>query len=514
MNKRIVSGLSALVLTLAFNTGALANNLKISDGFVSGVNTVSGTATVQFSVSWDNSWRDNINYDAVWLFMKFSVDGGITWRHATLSASGVNPAGFSEGTGMNMEIFVPLDRKGCFLRRSWIGSGNVITQNVTIAWKYLTDGLSLNEVDNVDLKIFGIEMVYVPAGSFYAGDYEISNACFSQGKNIAETDPWYVQSDAAIFVTNADFNGFYYRSAGNTGESATGDEFIIPDSFPKGYRAFYLMKYEITEDAWADFLNTLTPEQKAQRDITGPDGKNTNAVADRNTISLAGDKVLTGRPDRACGYLSWMDITAYADWSALRPMSELEYEKAARGKDIPALGGEYAWGTTAITGARAISGAEDGAETIATAGANANYGNNSLSGGDGGTGPLRAGIFAGSGTTRSEAGSGYYGAMELSGNLWERVVTVGNVAGRNFQASHGDGILTSYAGYEGNADSSDWPGYVSMRGVSTAEGTGLKGGSYAETAVTLQAVSDRSKAAQVNAARRADAGGRCVRTAE
>ena len=46
--------------------------------------------------------------------------------------------------------------------------------------------------------------------------------------------------------------------------------------------------------------------------------------------------------------LSWPDLCAYADWAALRPMTELEYEKACRGPNNPVLG-EYAWGNTSIS---------------------------------------------------------------------------------------------------------------------------------------------------------------------
>jgi formylglycine-generating enzyme required for sulfatase activity len=507
MKKTRIKGIVVLLMIFC-SLPVLANDLYLSDGTVIKVDAGSGKATVQFNLSWENSWKDSVNHDAVWLFMKYSTDSGNTWGHATLAAAGVDPTGFSAGTGVNLEMEVPGDRKGCFLRRSWTGSGKVVSENVKLVWAYTLDGLSEGDVNNADIKIFGIEMVYVPAGSFHAGDYEVSNASFSQGRDMSETDPWYIQSEAAIFVTNAQFNGFYYRSAGNGGENATGSEFIISDSFPKGFRAFYCMKYEITEEQWVDLFNTLTAGQKAGRDITGPSGKNTSGTAERNTVSVSGGRAFTSRPERACGYLSWMDVAAYADWAALRPMTELEFEKAARGKDIAALGGEYAWGTTSLTAALALSGPEDGSETVATPGANVCYGDHVLSGGDGGKGPLRAGIFAKSGTTRVAAGSSYYGIMEFSGNLWERTVSVGNAQGRSFLGSHGDGVLTA----AGNASIPDWPGYAEGDGVSRAEGSGLRGGSYAETVITSQAVSDRSEAADGSILRRPDAGGRCVRT--
>jgi hypothetical protein len=89
--------------------------------------------------------------------------------------------------------------------------------------------------------------------------------------------------------------------------------------------------------------------------------------------------------------------------------------------------------------------------------------------------------------------------MELSGNLWERVVTVGNATGRTFSGVHGNGALTS----GGAADVSGWPG---------SSGTGWKGGSWLNTTTNSATTSDRAQAANTDNTRSADAGGRGVRT--
>jgi hypothetical protein len=89
--------------------------------------------------------------------------------------------------------------------------------------------------------------------------------------------------------------------------------------------------------------------------------------------------------------------------------------------------------------------------------------------------------------------------MELSGNLWERVVTVGNAAGRTFSGANGNGTLTS----GGAADVSGWP---------AAAGTGWKGGSWLNTTTNSATTSDRAQAANTDNTRSADAGGRGVRT--
>ncbi|MFN3345365.1 MAG: hypothetical protein ACK412_06920 [Chloroherpetonaceae bacterium] len=64
----------------------------------------------------------------------------------------------------------------------------------------------------------------------------------------------------------------------------------------------------------------------------------------------------------------------YLAWSGLRPMTELEFEKACRGveKGVP---GEFAWGNASAVAATSINGNEDGTETITNAQANVNYNN-------------------------------------------------------------------------------------------------------------------------------------------
>jgi hypothetical protein len=111
------------------------------------------------------------------------------------------------------------------------------------------------------------------------------------------------------------------------------------------------MKYELNEGQWVGFVNSLPlAAARINRDLTDSSHKNSDTVQYRNTISCSGSLLVctTGKPDRAVGYLTWMDLAAFLDWSALRPMSELEYEKTARGSILP-VAGEFAWGTTTIT---------------------------------------------------------------------------------------------------------------------------------------------------------------------
>ncbi|MEI8349081.1 MAG: hypothetical protein WCI77_02910, partial [Candidatus Omnitrophota bacterium] len=101
-------------------------------------------------------------------------------------------------------------------------------------------------------------------------------------------------------------------------------------------------------------------------------------------------------------------------------------------------------------------------------------------------------------STRQNAGASYYGAMELSENLWERPVSIGNATARSFGASNGDGTLSS----TGNSTTADWPG---------AEGNGFRGGSWSSNSSEGR-VSDRSSGSAGYSDRRSDSGVRLART--
>jgi formylglycine-generating enzyme required for sulfatase activity len=196
-------------------------------------------------------------------------------------------------------------------------------------------------------------------------------------------------------------------------------------------------------------------------------------------------------------YLNWEDLSAYLDWSGLRPMSELEFEKAARGPSTP-VSGEYAWGSTAATNASGITNGGKIAEVPSNAGANVNW-NGGVSG------PLRIGSFASlnyGAASRQNAGGGYYGALELSGNVWERTVTVGNSSGRSFTGTHGDGVLDS----NGRANVTSWPSST------TALGAGFRGGGFLTNYLDTS-ISGRALAALAITNRVTDHGGRGARTA-
>lgn len=494
-----------------------ANNLAIRNFAVYQTDTATNTITFTCDISWDNSWRSTTNYDAIWVFLKYTTDAGVTWSHASMSSYGTNPLGFN--VPLNFEIVVPIDKKGFFLQRTDYNSNSVSVADVRFVWDYGQDGLS-DEVAmaaNTLNKVFGIEMVYIPQGAFYLGDGNSSSPYhFKQGSS--DNDPWYISSESALNTTNNPTDGYYYQSAGSVNENNSGDSFLISNSFPKGFQAFYLMKYELTEGQWVSFFNTLLPASKVTRDITSNQygGKGSDGVVNRNTVfwdsTVPTSKATTARPDRPISYISWPDLLAYADWAGLRPVTEFEFEKAARGRDVVPVADEFAWAKTtynmAETGEITPNSDESGSEQISDTGANINRNSLAWASGDGRVGgpaegqlgPLRVGIFAESSvSTRTSSGAGYYGNMELSGNLFEMVVTAGNSYGRQFLGTHGDGRLSSATGFEGNATNEDWPGLDPTdpeRGVTRTTGSGYRGGDFRSPSMRDFQISGRSYASK------------------
>ena len=106
MIRTILRSMTLVALSLFGFQTAFANDVVVSNSTVTGQDALNHVAFVQFDITWDNSFRDVINHDAVWVFVKYSTDGGATWRHATLTATGhTEPSG--------SKIDTPADGKGC-----------------------------------------------------------------------------------------------------------------------------------------------------------------------------------------------------------------------------------------------------------------------------------------------------------------------------------------------------------------------------------------------------------------
>jgi formylglycine-generating enzyme required for sulfatase activity len=474
----------AFVIALLFSIlpDIKANNVTISGTSVAGTN-------ITFNISWDNSWNTNLapnNWDAVWVFVKYQDCNTRLWAHVGLSTLASDHT-----AGSPLQADPVSDGKGVYIRRSALGGGNISSTSVTLKMTI--------PAGTYNYKVFGIEMVNIPQGDFELGD----------GLSTSRYNSITVNATS--------------QSAGISAATLGGTSVTVPSTFPVGYNAIYCMKYEISQEQYVEFLNSLTYDQQAARTIADPiSAAGTYAFANANRngirISVPGNNsslpavyacdATSGIENNAddgqnvpANYLSWGDLIAYLDWSALRPMTELEFEKICRGP-MPRIAGEYPWGSTNLTyvhnamaglvndltASESFSPVSNGMCAYGVATSSATYG------------PVRCGIFATGSSGRESAGATYYGVMEMGGNVWERTVTTGNASGVAFTATPGDGALAT----SGDANTATWPS------PTTATGSGFRGGEWVSPATYVR-TSDRASAASTGATRSYTYGGRGIR---
>ena len=459
-----------------------------------------GQGKVTLDISWNGSWRrhgDPGNWDAAWVFVKYRLKGGMGWRHATLSAK-ADDYDFGNGNPVPATIQPGRDGKGFFVFRAKEGAGDIHWKGLQIPWEIKDDGLTKDRIK--EMRVFALEMVYIPQGSFLIGD-GVSQGTFHAGGRPKRA---FQVTEKPIILKNSEGGLWADASQGDlpTGIKAPSawdnPSGVVSPQYPTGYKAFYVMKYEITQGQYAAFLNSLGKTQAVRRYPARGSGKfRFTIVADQD------GKYSTSIPSRACNWINWEDGIAFADWAALRPMTELEFEKICRGRG-PSIPGEYAWGTTKIISMTGFKG-EDGTgnETAVPDDANTLYLKTIM-------GPVRVGIFEGK-KTRELSGVSYYGVPDLSGNVIEMAVTLGNPAGRKYEGSHGDGSLNE----AGDADAPLWPHARSSPFVAPSEpeqgGFGYRGGDFYNPEADLR-VSDRHVAAFHSARRLFGLGFRAVRS--
>lgn len=489
---------SLLCFFIALPVYLWANNIQVSNVTLTGKDEVSNTYQVQFDLSWENSWRTSTfesNHDAAWVFIKFREDPSNEWQRGLISNAGfVAPGG--------AEIDVSNDNVGAFIFRDADGIGNVNFSNVQLQWNYGGSGIPDDAV--IEICVLAIEMVYIPEGSFSLGDDSPDPAGTFEAGN--STNPFVITSENALTlggtnVANLNNNNAVGMLTPDDYNDATTQ--TLPAAYPKGFNEFYIQKYEISQGQYAAFLNKLPAAASVNR-FPNQNGNNGHTIT--NT-GVPPETFSTSTPDRACNFLSWADLAAYADWSGLRPMSELEYEKACRGPRTPAED-ECAWGNAFAFNSPYIalnSGLPN--ETFFNTGVNTGNCLYSLTRPGGISGVRRCGIFAASATnkTRQETGATYYGVMEMSGNVWEMVVNTSNATGRAFTAQHGNGIISA----SGNNTTSFWP---AITGANEAIGIGVRGGGNVNPLADMR-VSTRRLAGLQIVSRFSDVGGRLVRSA-
>jgi len=586
--------LLAVVMAFMLNTNANASNIQIpTEPSIEVVDA--GIAIVTFCLTWEFSWRSTQlrNWDGAWVFVKYRI-GMDHWDHMFLDPLHNPQTGYTSLSGGVMaheygfSEDVDLGAVGVFLFRQDEGHGDIHWENISLRWRFDRPGTyvwrqqPIREDDEIIVRVFAIEMVFVPEGRFFLGDgqnqagnFTRADRVFNPATGVNQIMPFQVTSeatpigiafradnedDAALLAGQLSAVGLFddvMRPTGHgIGEAGTT---AIPAAFPKGYRAFWIMKYEITQGAYVDFLNTLTVNQQGNR-IRGeidaganvrvmvapevaPAGHffpgsvagatpvaTVNQTGDRNAIRVRTPGVIEFAMDMnginhgfptthtagaggfgvfdqdwdGHGVASAMgpgDVLAFLDWAGLRPMTELEFEKASRGPLAP-IPGEFPWGATFERGALPAGSVAEANARITDRGlptevvnsvtnpTTVNHNNTSLAGTAAAQIAVqvlmvtRNGAFATPTSDRIKAGATFWGVMEMGSNLAEPVINVNTAAGRAFTGRHGDGRLS----FDGEANVALWPEGPLFNGM------GYRGGNIANGQVGggLQTLSQRS----------------------
>lgn len=471
------------LIILCLAGSLMANNIQVSNVSLASQDTLNNSYMVEFDLSWDNSWRTNTfesNWDAAWVFLKYRVTPNYNWSFCALALN----------TGHVMPAGATYDQTnfyGVMIYRDSVGIGNVNFQNIQLQWDY---SFFIADDDIVEVSVMAIEMVYIPEGSFYVGD---GNPIGSDLENGNTGQAFQITSEGALTLGGTTFGNL---SNNNDGYNVDDFDYLttrsLPAAYPKGFDDFYIMKYEVSEDQYVAFLNKLSPAAAVNR-FPNQYGNNGHGIS---SGGIPPNVYSTDYPERACNYLSFDDLAAYADWAGLRPMSELEYIKACRGPR-PAVDNEYAWGSISLFNSQ-YNQINQGSNDEFIINLLDNVGNANLGPTSNYNRPYRCGIFAASSNnkTRVETGASYYGVMELTGNVFEQVVPMGNASGRGFTGNLGNAIISS----GGASTVAGWP---------TAFNAGAQGGSFTVTP-TVSEIGVRGFHASNLSGRYNDVGGRLV----
>jgi hypothetical protein len=245
--------------------------------------------------------------------------------------------------------------------------------------------------------------------------YQLNGTFKAPGNNFP-----VINSRLSPTLTYSDLQTNNIRIKGDAGIDTDNNGLVDNSTYPTGYRAFYCFKYELTEQQYADFFNTLSTDQKTTLGLAG------------QSISLVNGQYYSSSPNIACGNSNPIRLLAYGDWAGIRPFSFLEFNKASYGPTQPIfssnVGGYPAWGTNSVDNSTGL-------------GLITEYYNVSPR--------PSVGFSATSTSTRASSGASIYGIMDLTGFTTEPIVRLNYFS---FNITNGDGLLN----LNGTCNVSNW----------------------------------------------------------
>ncbi len=450
MKKRYTTCMATILCCILYSS-LLGNNATISNPQYN-----KQTRTLTFDIGWNNGFRVSTEwFDYIHLVIKVKNSNENTW----------NPAPAFTATAISLQT--PNSSNGGYTGvwhspgfTSGTDGGRMIIQ--------FTSGTFINP----SFKIMAIEMVYA--------DHEDLGYTYNFGDGITRNRLHDGSDEGLPFSWAPPYPDI--EVGDQAGE--LGSTFNIPLPFAMSNIHKSMMKYEITQGMYVDFLNCLTRPQQDTRTETdlsigvsevteiyvmsartfpsldnGIRCASTIPSSGRITFFCDGNNNGIGNEtddglDRACNYLGSEDTKAILDWLHLMPMLQVEYELWSRGggQVVP---GEYAWGSTAyhvidVNGWNQEGTSSEVHNDLGTPGAHVSTNFSAK----------RVGAFAGATTTREQSGASFYGIMDLSGSLSESIYSLLTTNGASLPNPQdlGDGII----GIHGNHNQSSWNNTILM----------------------------------------------------
>ena len=383
-----------LVIGLLISFSAQSSDLQIGEV------RVIDHKQLSFTVSWKHCWnlegeKTPFNHDAVYFFLKASHNNGEAKTFVLKSISSNSKA-----------LTVKLKSIGGLIETQTQSDTSVdVTILVDLEEPLLTGDWNINA--------YALEMVQIPEGSFWVGDSLSNNTLGNRMGSPLLIDG----SPKSVFQK--------------------GDSIASTNNAVSGFKSFYLMKQEICQANYVDFLNSIS-EQEAELmkpsilslPVNSPQrnrcfitqiGKQFGVDANQNGILNEGND----GGAIACNWLTNNQLLAYLSWAGLRPLTELEFEKSCRGP-LRSKPKEFAWGTICSTDANELVMANTTFETASETGNDSSGLTNHalIAGSRYIEGPIRSGFSFTQKSNRIRAGAGFYGNADLSGNLWEQCLKV------------------------------------------------------------------------------------------
>jgi len=325
------------------------------------------TANIHFNLAF-GGWRNEVSRGGAWVFFKVQAEGRSEWQTVRLAADRVvNPKGYSAGDNSAIELVVPDGEDGftgLFVLPAKGRDSSGGAENITVVWDF-TANTGITKDTKVTVRSFAIAMAYVAEGPFTLGSGGTEwNRFYTYTDGSQHTRPYRVMGPGAIPTGRQDGRLWARKGA----QPEDGGE--IPATFPNGYAGFYCMMFNVTYAQYTGFLNTLPAEVADRYHVpaikpyyvwynhagTQPMRivRTSDPAQDPFTVEIhaQGRWNPAGTWDRDFHGMSWADGAAYAAWAGLRPMSELEFEKACRGPrdPVPEETGPSYWNITSFPG--------------------------------------------------------------------------------------------------------------------------------------------------------------------